>query len=167
MKTLYLIRHAKSSWNDLSCDDFDRPLNKRGKRDAPFMGELLADNEILPDIIYSSPAKRTTDTAKIIAKKIGYTKEIIFDQRIYESNLIILIRLIKEIDNYYESAFFFGHNPILNLFVEEYGDFDENIPTCGIVKLVFECDKWEQITPANCEFLEFEYPKKYLIKKEK
>lgn len=164
MKTLYLIRHAKSSWKDHNLDDFDRPLNKRGKRDAPFMGELLADNEILPDIIYSSPAKRASDTAKIIAQKIGYTKEIVYDERIYEFNFVILVRIIKEIDNIYESAFLFGHNPILNIFMEEYCDFDENIPTSGVIKMIFDCDDWKKITPQNCEFIEFEYPKKYFLR---
>ncbi len=164
MKTLYLIRHAKSSWKDLTLDDFDRPLNKRGKRDAPFMGEMLKDNEIMPDIIISSPAKRAKETATIIAQKLGFEKEIIFDERIYEFNFVILLRLIKEIDNANESAFIFGHNPILNIFMEEFCDFDENIPTCGIVKFSFECDEWEKITPQNCEMLEFEYPKKYFIR---
>lgn len=164
MKTLYLIRHAKSSWKDHSLDDFDRPLNKRGKRDAPFMGELLADNEIFPDIIYSSPAKRARDTAKTIAQKIGYTKEIVFDERIYEFNFVTLVRIIKEIDNTFESAFLFGHNPILNIFMEEYCGFDENIPTCGVIKIIFNCDDWKKITPKNCEFIEFEYPKKYIVR---
>lgn len=164
MKTLYLIRHAKSSWKDLTLDDFDRPLNKRGKRDAPFMGELLYDNEIKPDIIISSPAKRAKDTAKIIAQKVGYEKEILFDERIYEFNLITLVRIIKEINNENDTAFIFGHNPILNIFMEEFCEFDENIPTCGVLKVSFECNEWEKITPQNCEFLEFEYPKKYFLR---
>ena len=164
MKTLYLIRHAKSSWKDLTLADFDRPLNKRGKRDAPFMGELLHDNEIFPDIIYSSPARRAKDTAQIIAQKVAYKKEIVFDERIYEFNLLTLVRFIKEIDNNIQSAFVFGHNPTLNIFLEEYCDFDENLPTCGIAKLSFETDNWKKITPLTCELLEFEYPKKYFNK---
>jgi len=164
VKTLYLIRHAKSSWKDLSLDDFDRPLNKRGKIDAPFMGELLKGYEIVPDVIYSSPARRAKDTANIISEKIEYKKELIYDEKLYDFNFVSLEKIIKNINNDNQSAFIFGHNPTFNIFADEYCEFYENIPTCGIVKLFFDCEKWEDISPTNCEFLEFEYPKKYLHK---
>jgi len=161
MKTLFLIRHAKSSWKDITLDDFDRPLNKRGKKNAPFMGELLKNQGIKPDIIYSSPAKRAKDTAKIIAQKIGYKDDIKFDSKIYESNLITLKNIIYSIENKHNIVFLFGHNPCLNIFVEDFCSFYENIPTCGIVILEFNCDSWNQVSVDNCNLALFDYPKKY------
>ena len=161
MKTLYLIRHAKSSWKDITLNDFDRPLNKRGQRDAPFMGKLLNKRGIKPDIIYSSPAKRAKTTANIIAQEVGYEKSIQFEDKIYESNLIALKNIIYEINDKHDVVFLFGHNPCLNIFVEDYCPFYENIPTCGIVMLEYSCDSWSDISIENCNFALFEYPKKY------
>jgi len=161
MKTLYLIRHAKSSWKDITLDDFDRPLNQRGKKNAPFMGELLNKRGIKPDIIISSPAKRAKSTAEIIAQELGYTQEIVFEPKIYESNLISLKNIIYSIDNKHNIAFLFGHNPCLNIFVEDFCAFYENIPTCGIVVLEFSCESWEDISLDNCNLALFDYPKKY------
>ncbi|MCK5293309.1 MAG: histidine phosphatase family protein, partial [Arcobacteraceae bacterium] len=79
-KKLYIIRHAKSSWKDFTLDDFDRPLNKRGRLNAPFMGKILKGKNIIPDIILSSPALRAKTTAKIIANEIGFSKSIIYDE---------------------------------------------------------------------------------------
>jgi len=161
MKTLYLIRHAKSSWKDITLADFDRPLNKRGKKNAPFMGKLLKQKGVKPDIIISSPAKRAKDTANIIAEIIGYNKEIVFEPKIYESNLISLKNIIYSIDDTNKVAFLFGHNPCLNIFVEDFCAFYENIPTCGIVMLEFSCESWEDIAIDNCNLALFDYPKKY------
>lgn len=162
MKTLYLMRHAKSSWKDITLDDFDRPLNKRGIRDAPFMGELLKKRGIQADLILSSPARRAKDTANIIAEKIGYKKDIKFEPKIYESNLVSLKQILYAIENKHKSVFLFGHNPCFNIFVEEFCKFYENIPTCGIVVLEFDCDTWEDISKENCNFKSFDYPKRYL-----
>lgn len=161
MKTLYLIRHAKSSWKDITLDDFERPLNKRGKKDAPFMGKILKEEGVVPDIIYSSPARRAKDTAQIIAQAIGYEKEIQFEKKIYESNLVSLKNIIRSIEDSNQSAFLFGHNPGLNIFAEEFCDFYENIPTCGLIQLSFNCERWDEINVDNCNFQIFDYPKKY------
>lgn len=161
MKKLFILRHAKSSWKDITLDDFDRPLNKRGKRDAPFMGKLLKERGVTPDIIYSSPARRAKETAHIIAEEIEYTDEIHFDPKIYESNVNTFINIIKSIDDTNESAFVFGHNPSLNMFVEDFCDFYENIPTTGIVELEFSCESWKEISVSNCKLLGFDFPKKY------
>ncbi len=161
MKTLFLIRHAKSSWKDISLDDFDRPLNKRGKKDAPLMGELLKIQNIKPDIIYSSPAKRTKNTVKIIADKIGYKNPIKFEPKIYETSFSTLKDIISSIDDAHNLVFLFGHNPSLNIFAEKFCSFYENIPTCGIVVLKFSCDSWKEISSKNCELEAFDFPKKY------
>ena len=163
MKTLYIIRHAKSSWKDLSLDDFDRPLNKRGQRDAPFMGKVLKGLHVKPDIILSSPALRAKMTAEIIAKKVKYSKKILFIDDIYEASAITLHRLLTKIDDKNSIAFLFGHNPGLNDLVEEYVDVDENIPTCGVVCIEFNAKSWSEISELNAKLISFDYPKKYLI----
>ena len=163
MKTLYLARHAKSFWGDQSQLDFDRPLNKRGKRDAPFMGEVLRDKKVKPDLIICSPAKRTKRTAIEIADKIRYPeKKIQFDEKLYEASSNTILGLIKKIDEKIESLMIFGHNPGLTLLNNYISDkYLDNIPTCGIVALQSE-KKWSEIGKNSFKQLFYEYPKLYL-----
>ncbi|MDD5400979.1 MAG: histidine phosphatase family protein [Sulfurimonas sp.] len=161
MKKLYIIRHAKSSWKDEALNDFDRPLNKRGKQNAPFMGKRLKENGIMPDIIVSSPALRAKTTAKMIAKEIKYAKDILFNQDIYESSQSTLHKILTKIDDKCGILFLVGHNPALNMLAEYYVDFSQNIPTSGVVEIEFDCDKWADISAKNAKFISFDYPKKY------
>ncbi len=162
MKNLYIIRHAKSSWKDLNLSDFDRPLNKRGKKDAPFMGELLKNKNIIPDIIISSPALRAKKTAQTIASKINFNNSIIYDNNIYEASLITLINILKIINDTIDTIFLFGHNPSLNMLVNDFiNDFYENIPTCGIIQIEFNCNSWQNISSDNAKLINFDYPKKF------
>ncbi|MGD8779994.1 MAG: histidine phosphatase family protein [Ignavibacteria bacterium] len=163
MKTLYLTRHAKSSWKDQSLDDFDRPLNKRGKRDAPFMGQLLKKKNILPDVLISSPAVRAYTTARTIASEIGYPPEnILADKNIYEASSSELLDIINSIEDENQSAMMFGHNPGFTTLCHYLTGKDIlNIPTCGIVKIEFEKNKWSEIEIGTGNLIWFEYPKKY------
>ena len=163
MKTLYLARHAKSYWKDQSIPDFDRPLNNRGKRDAPFMGEVLKDKKIKIGLIISSPAKRTRKTAIEIAAKIGYPeKNILYNEELYEASSTSLIKTLKKVDEKYDSIMMFGHNPGLTLLNNHISNhYIDNIPTCGIVALEID-NKWNEIDKNTCNFLFFEYPKLYL-----
>lgn len=163
MKTLYLARHAKSYWKDQSIPDIDRPLNSRGKRDAPFMGEVLNDKKIMLDLIISSPAKRTKKTAIEIASKVGYPgKKIQFNEDLYEASSNTILKLIKKIDENYDSVMIFGHNPGLTMLNNHLSNhYIDNIPTCGIVALQLD-KKWSEIDKNSCKFLFFEYPKLYL-----
>ena len=161
MKRLYLIRHAKSSWKDLSLDDFERPLNKRGKRDAPFMSELLKEKNIHPDIIFTSPALRAKSTAEIIAQKLNVLEKIRFDAKIYEAGSSTLESIITNIDDRYNTLFLVGHNPGLNMLAEYYVEFERNIPTCAVLEIGFETSNWRDISATNATLLSFEYPKKY------
>jgi phosphohistidine phosphatase len=163
MKTLYLARHAKSYWKDQSIPDFDRPLNNRGKRDAPFMGEVLKDKKIKIGLIISSPAKRTRKTAIEIATKIGYLgKNILYNEELYEASSNTLLKTIKKVDEKYDSIMMFGHNPGLTLLNNHISNhYIDNIHTCGIVALEFD-NKWNEIDKNTCNFLFFEYPKLYL-----
>lgn len=165
MKTLYLNRHAKSSWADAGLSDFDRPLNKRGKTDAPLMGKYLAEKRrISPEIIISSPAKRAIKTAEIIAKEIGYpAKKIVRNEKIYEAGPSSILEMIQKIDNSYNSAMLFGHNPgftslasyLLNVNIG-------NIPTCGICRIDFDTDSWRKVEIESGTLVFFDYPKKVL-----
>ena len=162
MKTIYLVRHAKSSWKDFTLSDFDKPLNKRGKKDVIVMGKLLREKQINPDLILSSSAVRAKTTALDIAERIGFQQnKILFKDEIYEASVQNLMRMINEIDNRFSSVMLFAHNPgltSLNNFISN--KYIENIPTCGVVALTSEKD-WSKTDKNSFKFLFFEYPKKY------
>ena len=159
-KRLFIIRHAKSSWKDTSISDFNRPLNKRGQENAPMMGERLKKRGIKPDIILSSPALRAKTTAEIIAKKVNYKKEIVLNEDIYASMDMILHKIIKKTDDKNETLFIFGHNPDLEMLVEKYVSFHEDLVTCGVVEIEFDCKSWKDISRKNAKLISYDYPKK-------
>ncbi|ADR34335.1 putative phosphohistidine phosphatase, SixA [Sulfuricurvum kujiense DSM 16994] len=163
MKTLYLIRHAKSDWSDEALSDYDRPLNKRGLKDAPLMGSHLADKGIRPDLILSSPALRAKTTAKAFAKALSYPPESIrYDHALYACDALTILSLIRGVSADIDTLFVFGHNPeftkCANLITG--GDID-NIPTCGVVEMRLKNDSWESIGENSAELRSFDYPKKY------
>lgn len=161
-KRLYLIRHAKSSWKDPNLSDFDRPLNKRGKRDAPFMGARLRKYDIEPDLIITSPAKRALKTARLLAEEIGYPKKnILEDKRIYGADEKELLDIIRRLDNK-NKVFLIGHNPALTTLAEILSGLPvENIPTCGIFCVEFQTDIWADIGEKSGNVIFFDYPKKH------
>jgi phosphohistidine phosphatase len=163
MKTLYLARHAKSSWKHPELSDIERPLNKRGKRDAPIIGNLLKEKGVNPDILISSPAVRARKTAVAIAEIIDYPKsKILIDVNIYESSSSELINIIQGFDDKYNSVMMFGHNPgftMLNNYLTE--SFIDNIPTCGIVGIHFN-SSWKKIEGASGKAFFFIYPKLFI-----
>ncbi|WP_321777927.1 SixA phosphatase family protein [Sulfurimonas sp.] len=159
MKKLYIIRHAKSSWEEVGFVDFDRPLNKRGKIDASKMGDRLRTKGVKPDIILSSDALRAKKTIKAIAKKVKFKNKIKFRKKIYEASLSTLHKMIKKVDNKNSTLFLCGHNFELNMMAQKYVGLDENIPTCGIVEIEFNCNKWKDISKQNARLISFDYPK--------
>ena len=162
MKNLCLLRHAKSSWKLRSLDDFDRPLNNRGIRDAPFMGEILLKKNISPELIISSPALRAITTAKIIAEKLKYSfSNIRKDKKIYQASTLDLLNVIKQTNNKLKFLMLVGHNPGITYLINLISDKRlDNLPTAGIVCLKKEVDSWEEIDDKwSFEFIE--YPKKY------
>ena len=162
MKSLVLIRHAKSSWSNPLLDDFDRPLNKRGIKNAPFMAKMLRKKELKPDLIISSPSKRTKDTLDFFIKEFDYKGEIIFEESIYEAPYINILKVIKNIDDKHKTIFLFGHNPGLNdLTGFLLGEFKENIPTSGVLKIDFDTNYWKNISKDNSKLIFFNFPKKY------
>jgi phosphohistidine phosphatase len=162
MKNLYIVRHAKSSWDYPELSDIDRPLNKRGKKNAPEMGQRLAAKNISPELLISSPAKRAHTTARRIAKEIGYEKsKIIVHSKLYHGGLGEMIELIQSTDKSINSLMIFGHNPgFTELANYLTGSNIYNIPTCGIVSIEFDTDDWAIIGQNEGKMLFFDYPKK-------
>lgn len=162
MKTLYLIRHAKSSWDDILLDDFDRPLNQRGMNNAPFMAKVLLKKQIFPDLILSSPAQRAKTTAEIFAQELKLTNRITFEKRLYLTSTQTLLDILQQIPNKYNTIFLFGHNPELTQFANQFSStYIENIPTCGIVGFEFLIQDWSKLCKENSTLTLFEFPKKY------
>ncbi|MCT7589357.1 SixA phosphatase family protein [Aliarcobacter butzleri] len=162
MKKLVLIRHAKSNWSNPFLDDFLRPLNKRGKKNAPLMAKVLKEKNIRPDLIISSPSLRTKQTLEYFIKELNYKDEVKLEESIYEAPYENLLKVIKDIPNIHKIVFLIGHNPALcdltNFLVDK--SF-ENIPTCGIVEIDFNVKNWKDISKENSNLISFEYPKKY------
>lgn len=163
MKTIYFVRHAKSSWEDASLRDFQRPLNDRGLRDAPFMGKLMHAKGLPVDRIITSPAERARTTARFYASAIGYPEDTIQEEPvIYEAFPEDIFRLIEEFSEAWDVVYLFGHNPtwtsIANTFAET---FIANIPTCGTFRVDAEVDDWAAVTAQTGRLSEFHYPKQY------
>jgi len=162
MKKLTLVRHAKSSWKYPNLDDLDRPLNSRGRRDAPMMGKRLAKDKALPDLIISSPAKRAWKTAKIIAREVGCEKaKIVENTAIYEAEVSALVQIIQKIDDKHNNVMIFGHNPGFNSLSHYLTGYEvDNIPTCGIFVIEFAVNSWQKVSQGKGKFISFDYPKK-------
>jgi len=161
MRFIYLIRHAKSSWSHPNLSDFDRPLNNRGKRDAPLMGNKLSEMDCSPDRIVSSPANRAFTTAKTIAAAIEYpAAEIEIDHDIYAASVNQLIMLISQFNPDYQTVCLVGHNPeITNLSYYLTNEYIDNVPTCGIVHIELDINDWQQIGEGTGAQLLFITPK--------
>lgn len=168
MKTLLLVRHAKSSWDDPSLSDFDRPLNDRGKRDAPVMAHRLLDAKVKIDAFISSPAKRAGRTARVFAKEYKRKKdEVIYKTELYGAGESEFFDVIGKIDNEFDSVALFSHNPGLtdfaNLLTETRID---NIPTCGVFAVKSNAKTWSEFKNAKKEFWFFDYPKAIVSEKD-
>lgn len=163
MKRLYLIRHAKSSWAEPGLDDFDRPLNRRGQADAPFMGQRLARYGVHPDRIVASPAKRARKTARIIAEAVGVNEKLIdLDAALYMAEIPVLLQAIARVPDSHEELAVVGHNyGITDLAEWLTGRSIGNIPTCGVVAIEFDCPSWSDLKEGSGRLLFFDYPKKH------
>jgi phosphohistidine phosphatase len=158
-----LIRHAKSSWDYPELRDHDRPLNKRGKKDAPLMAKVLKKKGIKPDLILSSSAVRAFEFAKIIADELGYKKnKIDVTRELYMAAENDMLKIVKSVSDSRKIVFLVGHNPELTNFANSLSNYNlDNIPTSGIFRIDFDTDKWSEIDFGKGKFISFEYPKKY------
>jgi phosphohistidine phosphatase len=160
MKQLVLARHAKSSWKDATLADYDRPLNKRGRRDLPFMAARLAEREPAPQLIWASPAKRTALTAEGYADALGIpASSILWDERLYYAGGNSMVALLGALDDDIDSVMIVGHNPALTLAANTLaGWVTDNLPTSGQIGL--RAPDWTA-PPGKWRLGFFDYPKRY------
>ena len=153
-KELLLVRHAKSSWDDPTISDHDRPLNERGYRNAPEMGRRLSDRGVSPDALISSTALRARTTARIIADSLGWPEErVVLDRALYHASATELQEYIGGLNDAHTSVMLFGHNPGMTSLVSHlFGLTIENLPTCGVVYLKFSTESWAEASRSMpCE----------------
>jgi phosphohistidine phosphatase len=161
MKTLYLVRHAKSSWNNITLPDFERPLNERGRKDAPSMALRLKRKKIHVDHLISSPAIRALTTCREFCRIWGLTeKDYSTDKKIYHATADTLLETIKYLDDRHDAVMLFGHNPGITQFANLlFNTAIENIPTTGIVAGSLNISSWEKCEPGLGELIFFDYPR--------
>lgn len=162
MKTLILVRHAKSSWADEELSDQMRPLNKRGKRDAPVMGKRLAKRGIKPDLMLSSSAVRALATARVVAGALGYPEESIASLgQLYLALPGDILHVIHELDNQLDCVMLFGHNPGFTQLANWFSPtLISNVPTCGVIEVRFDIERWSLVGQGAPAYFRFDYPKK-------
>jgi len=161
-KTLIIVRHAKSSWKDSTLNDIQRPLNKRGNKDASKMGKHLDKKKIIPQAIFSSSGLRALTTARLISVEIGMKPtEIIVEDDLYTFNSEQLLDAIKTFPDDYEKIMVVGHNPAVTDITNFLsGSEIDNIPTCGVAILKLSVDSWKDIEKNTAKLSRFDYPKK-------
>jgi phosphohistidine phosphatase len=164
MKTLFLIRHAKSSWATIGLRDFDRTLELRGHNDAPRMAKHLKKLGAKPDLIVTSPAVRARMTAEYFAKEFNISPEDIDNQQdIYEADVSTIAHIIRELPDSVDTVLMFGHNPTFTYIADGFSKIDrfENVSTCGIVQIQSDTEggTWENFNPKTAEVKGFWYPK--------
>lgn len=149
MKTLYILRHAKSSWDNPLLADFERPLNKRGLEAAPFMGEIIYKNGFKPELFLSSPAKRAKQTAVLVREVGAIEQEIRFDERIYEASPQMLVQIIAELGEQSDSLLLVGHNPGLEGLIRYLTGEAYPMPTATLAVIDLNVETWAEAT-AEC-----------------
>jgi len=161
MKTLLLIRHAKSSWDNVILPDFERPLNERGKHDAPLMAKRIKEKKIEIDAFVSSPAKRAKKTAAIFMDEFNAKeKKLIFIPSLYEATSEKFYDAIENLKDKYDTVALFAHNPGITDFINSLECSPVyNMPTCGVYAVKIKIKNWKEFRKANKEFLFFDYPK--------
>jgi phosphohistidine phosphatase len=161
MKRVFLIRHAKSDWS-VDTDDFERPLNERGKRDAPMMANRLSKMKIPIDAFVSSPAKRALRTAKIFAESMEINQDdILLNRELYLAQAATFFEVLEKLDDRLSTIAVFSHNNGITEFANALGlTHVDNMPTCSIFAFSVNSDTWHDFRKAKKEFLFFDYPKK-------
>lgn len=146
MKTLLLLRHAKSSWKDDGLDDHDRPLNKRGKRDAPKMGQLIREKRLVPEMIVSSSARRARKTAAKVHEACGCRRAIELSDALYMAEPGAYLSVLRSLDREYRRVLVVGHNPGLEHLVKLLTERDEALPTAALVVIELSIKSWSSLS---------------------
>lgn len=160
MKTLLLMRHAKSSWKDKKLPDEQRPLTKRGRRDAPRMGQLLVDRELTPQRILSSSALRARQTAELVAESAGFNGEVDYYPQLYMAEPPEYLAVLRGLPDELERVMIIGHNPGLETLLQVLSNRIESLPTAVLAHLVLPIDSWASLDgETNGELVEIWRPK--------
>lgn len=168
MRTLSLLRHAKSNWDDPRLPDFDRPLAPRGLAAAPRIGARMRDLALVPDLVLCSPAVRTRETARLVLPALAHPPPIVFEQAIYEATAETLLTLVRQLADSVRHALLIGHNPglhqlILDLLADqlppEYADLHRNLPTSALTVLEFPIERWADAAPGIAHLTHYETPR--------
>jgi phosphohistidine phosphatase len=149
MKTLLLLRHAKSSWKDNSLADHDRPLNQRGKRDAPRMGKLMREEGLVPDLILTSSARRALSTAKLAAEASGFEGEMEVSRDLYAAGPENFIEALEALPDQYHTVLTVGHNPGMEELLEALTEESQAMPTAALAQIEMLIDHWTDIEDAT------------------
>jgi phosphohistidine phosphatase len=146
MKTLFLVRHAKSGKDDPTLRDRDRPLDERGLQDAPKMGQRLAERGVKPEVLISSPARRALNTAQHFADALGLPRAaIVVDERLYESSAELLLAIIRSTPDRHRSVMLFGHNPEISDLAHRLAPEVVQMPTCAVLECGYDLSSWTEL----------------------
>ena len=145
MKTLLLLRHAKSSWKDQGVTDFERPLNDRGRKAAELVGKFILKQNVTIDLVISSPAVRARQTIELVLKAAKRSPELRFDQRVYEASPTQLIEITSQIEDDRKSVLLVGHNPGMEELLALLVGVEMHMPTASLAKVVLSSKKWDKI----------------------
>lgn len=160
MKTLYLVRHAKSSWLDVRLDDLDRPLNERGQHDAPMMGQRLRKRKIPLDKMICSPATRAISTAHLLSEEIYYADQSMqIDKDLYFQGKESILRLISQLNDKFAAVMLVGHNPDMTVVLNFLCGYQtDNMPTCAIASI--QLQNWASVGRQQGKLMHYDFPKK-------
>ena len=166
MKNIMVMRHAKSDWSKSSLSDFDRPLNARGLKSAPFMGAELLKRNRIPDLIISSPATRAKTTAILAAESLGYQKEIVYEQDFYFGSIVDIIEKIKLHGEENNCVMVVGHNPTWESLVYKLIKTKSavQLPTAAVASVQFDIEDWKDLNPGSGELEFLLIPKDLMLK---
>jgi phosphohistidine phosphatase len=145
MKSLLILRHAKSSWKDEDLADYDRPLKKRGKRDAPRMGARLRQEDLVPDFIITSSAKRAHATAALVIEACGYEGNVQVTRDLYAADMLTYFEVLREVDDVYHRVMVVGHNPGLEMFLDALTEVGEPMPTAALAYVRLPISAWRDL----------------------
>lgn len=163
MKRIYIVRHAKSSWANMQLSDWERPLNNRGKRDAPVMANHCKSKGYIPELLISSDARRASDTAKVFCSALEIDKaNFTHDSSLYHAPEDTYLSVCYGIDDSINSVMLFGHNPGITYLANSVtDDYIDNVPTCGVLIIDASIDNWTDLDFSNCKLIDFLYPKMF------
>jgi phosphohistidine phosphatase len=147
MKLLSILRHAKSSWKDSSLEDHDRPLSKRGLRDAPRMGALIRERGLVPDTVLSSTARRARDTALAVATEAGFPDEVRFSRRLYGADPDTYLESLRALPDTTAHVLVVGHNPGLEALLATLVGESHTLPTAALAVVELPVESWSELGP--------------------